>query len=151
MLLTHLHSDHVVGLPDLWLSGWLVSRAEKPLELWGPAGTAQMAMHLEEAFAFDRGIRVSDDHAPVAGGRIAAHDIGEQVVFDRNGVRVTAFLVDHGVIRPALGYRVDFAGRSVVVSGDTRPSPTLIRVARGTDLLIHEVAFAARRLPTSSA
>jgi ribonuclease Z len=101
-----------------------------------------MASHLEAAFEFDRAIRVSDDHASAAGGHIAAHDIGEQVVFERNGVKVTSFLVDHGVIKPALGYRVDFAGRSVVVSGDTRPSPTLIRVARGTDLLIHEVAFA---------
>lgn len=143
VLLTHLHSDHVVGLPDLWLSGWLVSRAEKPLELWGPTGTAEMASHLEAAFAFDRAIRVSDDRAREPGGHIVAHDIGEQVVFERNGVRVVAFLVDHGVVKPALGYRVDYGGHSVVLSGDTRPSPTLIRVARGTDLLIHEVAFAA--------
>ena len=140
VLLTHLHSDHIVGLPDLWLTGWIVSRVDHPLELWGPAGTTEMASHLEAAFAFDRAIRVSDDRMPVAGGHIAAHDLGEQVVFDRNGVKVTAFLVDHGAIKPALGYRIDYAGHSVVLSGDTRQSPTLIRVARGTDLLIHEVA-----------
>jgi len=143
VLLTHLHSDHVVGLPDLWLTGWLVSRASKPLELWGPAGTVEMASHLEAAFAFDRAIRVADDRAAESGGHIVAHDIGEQVVFDRNGVKVTAFLVDHGPVKPALGYRVDYAGHSVVLSGDTRPSPTLIRVARGTDLLVHEVALAS--------
>ena len=140
VLLTHLHSDHVVGFPDLWLTGWLVGRVGRPLELWGPAGTAEMAAHLEAAFAFDRAIRVSDDGVPAAGGRITAHDIGEQVVFERNGVKVTAFLVDHGAIKPALGYRIDYAGHSVVLSGDTRESPNLIRVARGTDLLIHEVA-----------
>lgn len=140
VLLTHLHSDHVVGLPDLWLTGWIVGRLDRPLALWGPAGTMEMASHLEAAFAFDRAIRVSDDRMPAAGGRITAHDIGEQVVFERNGVKVTAFLVDHGAIKPALGYRIDYAGHSVVLSGDTRQSPNLIRAARGTDLLIHEVA-----------
>jgi ribonuclease Z len=148
VLLTHLHSDHIVGLPDLWLTGWLVARADRPLELWGPAGTSEMAGHLEAAFAFDRAIRVSDDHVAASGGRIAAHDIvpndnGEQVVFERNGVKVTAFLVDHGVVKPALGYRVEYAGHSVVLSGDTRPSPALIHAAHGTDVLIHEVAFAS--------
>jgi len=140
VLLTHLHSDHVVGLPDLWLTGWLVARIDRPLDLWGPAGTVEMASHLEAAFAVDRAIRVSDDGMPAAGGRITAHDIGEQIVFERNGVKVTAFLVDHGALKPALGYRIDYAGHSVVLSGDTRQSPNLIRVARGTDLLIHEVA-----------
>lgn len=140
VLLTHLHSDHVVGLPDLWLTGWIVGRTDRPLELWGPAGTTEMASHLEAAFAFDRAVRVSDDRMPPAGGRFAAHDLGEQVVFERNGVKVTAFLVDHGAVKPALGYRIDYAGHSVVLSGDTRQSPTLIRVARGTDLLVHEVA-----------
>jgi len=140
VLLTHLHSDHVVGLPDLWLTGWVVSHVDRPLELWGPAGTTEMASHLEAAFAFDRAIRVSDDGIPAAGGHITAHDIGEQVVFARNGVTVTAFLVDHGAVKPALGYRIDYAGHSVVLSGDTRQSPNLIRAARGTDLLIHEVA-----------
>jgi ribonuclease Z len=148
VLLTHLHSDHIVGLPDLWLTGWLVARADRPLELWGPAGTSEMAGHLEAAFAFDRAIRVTDDRAAASGGRIVAHDIvahdtGEQAIFERNGVKVTAFLVDHGLVKPALGYRVDYAGHSVVLSGDTRPSPALIRAAHGTDLLIHEVAFAS--------
>lgn len=91
VLLTHLHSDHVVGLPDSWLTGWLISRADKPLELWGPAGTTQMATHLEAAFEFDRAIRVSDDGVPPPGGHLAAHDIGEQTVFERNGVKVSAF------------------------------------------------------------
>ncbi len=143
VLLTHLHSDHTVGLPDLWLTGWLISRSANPLELWGPNGTSGMADGLQAAYSFDVDIRVRDDKAPAAGGRIVAHDIGEQVVFDRSGVKVTAFFVDHGVVRPALGYRIDAGGRSVVLSGDTRYSPNLIRNAKGADLLIHEVAAAS--------
>jgi ribonuclease Z len=143
VLLTHLHSDHTVGLPDLWLTGWIVSSRATPLELWGPAGTRKMADGLESAYSFDLDIRVRDDKVPAAGGHIVAHDLGEQVVFDRGGVKVTAFLVDHGPVRPALGYRVDAGGHSVVLSGDTRYSPNLISHAQGTDLLIHEVGAAS--------
>lgn len=143
VLLTHLHSDHTVGLPDLWLTGWLTSNRAKPLELWGPAGTRRLAAGLESAYSFDIHIRQRDDKAPSEGGRIAAHDISEQLVFDRGGVKVTAFLVDHGLVRPALGYRVDAGTHSVVLSGDTRYSPNLISHARGTDLLIHEVGAAS--------
>jgi ribonuclease Z len=139
VLLTHLHSDHIVGLPDLWLTGWIISNRATPLPLWGPAGTSKMAEGLESAFSFDREIRVRDDKAPAAGGHLDARDIGEQVVFDRGGVKVTSFLVDHGIVRPALGYRVDAGGRSVVLSGDTRYSRSLIEHAKGVDLLIHEV------------
>ena len=143
VLLTHLHSDHTVGLPDLWLTGWLVSSRAKPLELWGPAGTRKMAAGLQTAYAFDLDIRVRDDKVPAEGGRLEAHDITEQRVFDRGGVKVTAFLVDHGLARPALGYRVDAGGHSVVLSGDTRYSPNLIAHAKGADLLIHEVGVAS--------
>lgn len=143
VLLTHLHSDHTVGLPDLWLTGWLISSRATPLELWGPTGTSRMAEGLQSAYAFDRDIRVRDDGVPAEGGRIVAHDIDEQVVFDRGGVKVTSFLVDHGVVRPALGYRVDAGGHSVVLSGDTRYSPNLVEHARGVDLLIHEVGAAS--------
>jgi ribonuclease Z len=143
VLLTHLHSDHTVGLPDLWLTGWLISSSANPLELWGPAGTRRMADGLRSAYAFDRDIRVRDDRVPAAGGRIDAHELGEQVVFDRGGVRVTSFLVDHGMVRPALGYRVDAGGHSVVLSGDTRYSPNLVAHAKGADLLVHEVGAAS--------
>lgn len=142
VFLTHLHSDHVVGLPDLWLTGWLVGRRTNPLRLWGPAGTAEMATHLQAAFAFDQQIRISDDKAPASGRTLEAFDITEGTVFDSAGVKVTAFAVDHGPVRPALGYRVDYRGHSVVLSGDTRLSTNLIAHAQGVDLLIHEVAIA---------
>ena len=142
VFLTHLHSDHVVGLPDLWLSGWILARRTVPWELIGPAGTASMAEHLAKAFAFDVDIRIKEGGQNPAGGRVAARDVGPGVVYEQSGVKVTAFLVDHGQVAPALGYRIDYDGRSVVLSGDTRYSPAVIDKARGANLLVHEVALA---------
>ncbi len=144
LFLTHLHSDHVVGLPDLWLSGWLVSRRATPLEMWGPAGTAEMVAHLREAYRFDLKIRVDDDKANPEGGRLIVKDIDEEVVLKRNGVTVTSFLVDHSPVKPAFGYRIDYGGRSVVLSGDTRKSENLVKYAQGVDVLVHEVAAASK-------
>ncbi|HET8824852.1 MAG TPA: MBL fold metallo-hydrolase, partial [Terriglobales bacterium] len=133
-----LHSDHVVGIPDLWLTGWARGR-KVPLEVWGPAGTKEMTSHLKEAFAFDIQIRQQDDKLPALGVDIRAKDIEQGVIYDSAGIKVTAFTVDHGQVKPALGYRIDFAGHSVVLSGDTRYSENLIRFSQGTDVLIHEV------------
>lgn len=136
---THLHSDHVVGFPDLWLTGWLHGRRDTPLRVWGPKGTAKMMSHLEQAFDYDIKIRLYEDRAAPDGMVIEAKDIIEGVVYEKNGVKVTAFDVDHQPIKPAFGYRIDYGGRSVVLSGDTRPSENLIKYAKGADLLIHEV------------
>jgi len=141
VFLTHLHSDHVVGFPDLWLTGWLVGPGrDRPLRVWGPRGTQKMMSKLEEAYDFDIRIRLYDDRASPDGVVILAEDIGEGVVHEKGGVKITAFDVDHTPIKPAFGYRIDHAGRSVVLSGDTRVSDNLIRHAQGVDLLVHEVA-----------
>lgn len=139
VFITHLHSDHVVGFPDLWLTGWLVGQRKRPLAVWGPVGTKAMVSHLEAAFAFDMRYRISDDKAAPEGAVILAEDIQEGVVYEQDGVKVTAFEVDHAPVKPAFGYRVDYKGRSVVFSGDTRVSPNLMRHAQGVDLLVHEV------------
>jgi len=139
LFLTHLHSDHTVGIPDLWLTGWVLGR-DTPLPVWGPKGTKAMMKHLQEAYAFDIHIRRDvDTKLPGAGVMMIATDIKEGVVYDNAGVKVTAFLVDHGEIKPAFGYRIDYEGHSVTLSGDTRPSENLVRFAQGTDVLIHEV------------
>ena len=139
LFLTHLHSDHTVGIPDLWLTGWVMGR-KVPLQVWGPAGTDEMMTRLQQAYAFDVHIRRDvDEHLPAAGAAIVSHEIQEGVVYEEQGVKVTAFAVDHGVVKPAFGYRVNFAGHSVTLSGDTRFSENLIRYAQGTDVLIHEV------------
>lgn len=140
VFLTHLHSDHLVGLPDLWLTGWLVSQRGAPLALWGPKGTRQMVSHLEQAFEYDIKIRVFDDHAAPDGALIVVEEVSNGFVYEKDGVKVTAFDVDHAPVTPAFGYRIDYAGRSVVLSGDTRLSENLIRFAQGADLLVHEVA-----------
>jgi ribonuclease Z len=139
LFFTHLHSDHVVGFPDFWLTGWVMGR-DTPLRVWGPIGTKAMTAHLAEAFSFDITTRRDlDERLPGAGVQLEARDIAEGVVYESNGVKVTAFNVDHGAVKPALGYRVDFGGHSVVLSGDTRYSENLIRFAQGTDVLVHEV------------
>jgi ribonuclease Z len=142
VFLTHLHSDHVVGLPDLHLTGWVLGRRNTPLHLWGPDGTAHMARHLVDAFDFDITIR-RDKHTRYAaiGATIDATDFEEGVIYASNGITVTAFEVDHGPVKPAFGFRVDYAGKSLAISGDTRPSDNLIAFTRDVDVLFHE-AFA---------
>jgi ribonuclease Z len=139
VFLTHLHSDHVVGFPDLWLTGWLSGTGrDRPLNVWGPRGTKKMMSHLEQAYEYDIRIRLYDRASP-DGVILLVEDIGEGVVFEKSGVKVTAFEVDHKHVKPAFGYRVDYGGRSVVLSGDTRVSENLIRHAQGVDVLVHEV------------
>jgi ribonuclease Z len=140
VFLTHLHSDHVVGFPDLWLTGWLVGAGrDRPLHVWGPGGTTNMLTHLEQAYGFDIRTRLDDDRAAPDGIAVLGKDIGEGVVLEKGGLKITAFAVDHDPVKPAFGYRVDYGGRSVVLSGDTRVSQNLIRHAQGVDLLVHEV------------
>lgn len=144
---THLHSDHVTGFPDLWLTGMLHNKLwgdrAGAIQVYGPAGTAAMMTHLREAYDADIRIRQADEKISAAASVIDSHDIVQGVVFDSAGVKVTAFDVDHGdLIKPALGYRIDHAGHSVVLSGDTRVSENLIKYSAGTDVLFHEVAMA---------
>jgi ribonuclease Z len=143
LFLTHLHSDHVVGIPDLLLTGWVVGRRESAFRVWGPQGTQRMMTLLEQAFEFDIRIRRSHERANPAGIVVVARDIVEGVIHEAGGVKVTAFEVDHDPVKPAFGFRIDHGGRSVVLSGDTRVSPNLIRHAQGVDLLVHEVVVPA--------
>ena len=129
---THLHSDHVIGFPDLWLTGWLISRRERPLRVFGPVGTRQMLEHLTHAYSFDIAIRIADDGVAESGSQFGFE-------WSHGNISVLAFDVDHRPIEPALGYRIDFAGRSVALSGDTRYSENLIEHAAGVDLIVHEV------------
>jgi ribonuclease Z len=143
LFLTHLHSDHVIQIPDLLLTGWAGGGRTIPLEVWGPDGTRDMMDHMQQAFAFDIHMRRDvDEKLPADGIQVVSHDIKQGVVFDEQGVKVTAFLVDHGLLAPAFGYRVDYRGHSVVLSGDTRVSENLIRFAQGVDVLVHEVVDA---------
>jgi ribonuclease Z len=155
IFLTHFHSDHVNGLPDLWMTGWIpppFGRRTENFEVWGPVGTEAMLKNLEKAFELNTEIRIPDELLPREGIITKAHEFDENgVVYAKDGVKVTAFAVDHGEhIKPAYGYRIDYQGRSVVISGDTRYDENLIKAAKGADLVIHEVALASEELLASS-
>jgi len=149
LFLTHLHSDHIVGIPDLWLSGWVVSRRDIPLPVFGPEGTMEMIRNLEKAFAYDIRIRIEDGKQSPAGARLSATDIRQGTVYEKNGVKVIAFLVDHFPVVPAFGYRIEYKGRTVVLSGDTRYCENLIAYSKGADLLVHEVVISPETVSPS--
>lgn len=146
LFLTHFHSDHTIGIPDLWLTGWLQSHfgtRSSPFCVIGPSGTQTLMSHLEKAYADDIRIRMEDERLPADGVTVAATEFeGDGLVYENNGVKVVAFEVDHGdVIKPAYGYRIEYGGRAVVMSGDTRRNSNVLRYGTGADLLIHEVAI----------
>lgn len=150
LFITHLHSDHIVGIPDVWLTGWLPSPfglRKSPMRVWGPKGTKAMMEGLEKAYEWDIETRIADQKLAREPVSIVTTEIEEGVIYNQNGVKVTAFEVDHGaLIKPCFGYRVDYDGRSVVISGDTKFSENLIKYATGTDLLIHQAAMAKDEL-----
>jgi ribonuclease Z len=151
LLLTHFHSDHISGVPDVWLTGWLESyfgSRHKPFRVIGPRGTKRLIAKLEEAYADDIRIRMADEKLPPDGIATVVEEYERDgVVYEKNGVKVIAFEVDHGdVIKPAYGYRIEYAGRVAVISGDTRYNQNVVKYAMGADLLVHEVAIALPEL-----
>lgn len=139
VFLTHLHSDHALGLADLIFSPWVLERSV-PLEVYGPPGTAAMTGHLVAAYAEDVRIR-TDGWQPQnrTGAGANAHEIQPGVVYRDSNVTVTAFRVPHGSWPDAYGYRLQTADRSIVISGDTRASDAIADACHGCDVLVHEV------------
>ena len=151
LLLTHYHSDHTSGIPDVWLTGWLQSHfgtRSKPFRVIGPVGAKNLMENLERAYALDIEIRIADEKLKPAGIGVEVDEfVDEGPVYEANGVKVIAFEVDHGeMIKPAVGYRIEYDGRATVISGDTRFHPNVITHGTGADLLIHEVATAPPEL-----
>lgn len=137
--LTHLHSDHTLGLPDLILTPWVMHRTV-PLQLYGPEGTKAMADNIEKAYAADIQVRIEGlEHQTTTGHQVVVHEIQPGVVYQDANVKVTAFAVKHGSWKEALGYRFDADGKSIVISGDTRPVHSVVEACNGCDLLVHEV------------
>ena len=147
VFLTHLHSDHTVGLPDLILTPWVLERAE-PLEVYGPPGTKQMVDHLLAAYSADIRNRIDGlEPANETGYKVNVHEITAGVVYRDSNVVVRAFEVPHGDWEHAFGYRFDAGDRSIVISGDTRASDAVVNACNGCDVLVHEV-YSAQRFTT---
>lgn len=148
--ITHLHSDHTVGYADFILSPWVEGR-DRPAEVYGPPGTQAMTEHILAAYEDDIRIRTGGlQPSNSEGYKVEAHEIEPGLVYEDERVRVRAFPVQHGSWSQAFGYRFDTPDRSVVISGDARPSDSVIENCRGCDVLIHEVYSQAgfeRRAP----
>lgn len=152
LFLTHYHSDHTAGIPDLWLTRWLGLGRKEPFRVIGPVGAKALMTNLEKAYALDIKIRLEDEKIPPEGIAIATEEFEQDgVVYDKDGVKVIAFTVDHGAaIKPAVGYRIEYNGHAVLISGDTRYDQNVIKYGTDVDLLLHEVCIAHPELLSSN-
>jgi ribonuclease BN (tRNA processing enzyme) len=139
VFLTHLHSDHTLGLPDLMFSPWVLERTA-PLRVFGPAGTFQMIASLVSAYREDIRVRLDGgEPSNKTGWKTEARDVDPGFVFQDSNVKVTAFAVQHGAWTHAFGYRIETRDRVIVLSGDTGPSEEIVKQCNGCDVLVHEV------------
>lgn len=145
VLLTHFHSDHIDGMGPLALFHWTQGSATAPLPLYGPQGVESVAEGFNAAYALDHAYRIAHHGpkiVPPTGGGFApvpfTVDKGPVGVLERDGLKISAFLVDHDPVRPTVGYRFDYKGRSIVISGDTARTASLEQAATGADILVHD-------------
>lgn len=144
LFLTHLHSDHTIGLPDVILSGWTLER-DVPLQVYGPPGTQAMVTHLLAAYEADIRNRIDGlEPANTVGWQVEVREITPGLIHDDGNVRVRAFAVPHGDWEVAFGYRFESSDRTIVISGDTRASDAVVQACNGCDVLAHEVYSAER-------
>lgn len=149
VFVTHLHSDHTLGYPDLIFSPWVMGRKE-PLEVYGPSGIKDMTIHILKAYQADNEIRINGlEHANSTGNKVNVHEIKPGVIYKDQNVTVKAFLVKHGSWPQAYGYRFETLDRTIVISGDTSPAESIVENCHGCDVLIHE-AYAQEGFATLS-
>ena len=142
VFVTHHHSDHTIDLGHLLITRWIVGQ-NAPFEIFGPAGTRRQVDRLLDWLRWDIDVRREHMHERQP-PEVRVTEIEEGTVLERDGLRVSAFLVEHDPVRPAFGYRFDAEGASAVVSGDTRPCENLMRWSHGVDVLVHECCEMAK-------
>jgi ribonuclease Z len=145
IFLTHLHSDHIAGLPDLWITPWFLLGRTAPLELWGPPGTQAMVDGMRQMYAHDLANR-PNAALPRAALDITVHEIAPGLIYTQAGLTVTATAVEHADGDPAFAYRIQTPTHSVFLTGDCTLTPALAQAAHGVDLLIANVAAATPAL-----
>jgi ribonuclease BN (tRNA processing enzyme) len=138
VFITHLHSDHTLGLPDLMFTPWVMFRSE-PLHVFGPPGTEHMVHALQEAYRDDVENRTQGKQPHEPGWTAIAKDVQPGVIYQDANVKVTAFKVPHTGWKSAYGYTFETKDRTVVVSGDCTPNEEIVRQCNGCDVLVHEV------------
>jgi ribonuclease BN (tRNA processing enzyme) len=139
VFITHLHSDHTLGYPDLIFTPWVLDR-EEPLAAYGPRGLKKMTSHIEKAWKEDVDIRTRGlEQANRTGYKVVVHEISPGIVYRDKNVTVSAFRVKHGIWDEAFGYTFQTADRKIVISGDTAPADSVVEACNGCDLLLHEV------------
>lgn len=147
VFLTHFHSDHIDGIGELSLVRWVGAANTSPLPVYGPPGVGEIVSGFNRAYAQDQVYRTAhhgDAVAPPSGAGLVSRPFvipggsDDVEVWNRDGVTITAFTVEHSPVHPAVGYRFDYGGRSLVLSGDTSKSKNLEAHAQGVDLLVHE-------------
>lgn len=145
VLLTHFHSDHIDGMGPLMLFHWTRGSSTTPLAVYGPSGVEKIVAGFNAAYATDNGYRTAH-HGPKAAPPSGAGGLAypfemtgpKTVVLARDGLTITAFAVNHDPIKPAVGYRFDYKGRALCISGDTKKSSNLEAACKGVDILVHE-------------
>ena len=140
VFVTHFHSDHIAEIPEVNLASWVAGRPE-PLTVYGPTGVRQVVAGLNQAYALDRSYRTAHHGAvlmPPSLGELDAVTIEPGLALEDGGLKVTAYLLDHGPVQPAVGYRFDYGGRSIFVSGDGNVSDATREAAQGLDLMLHD-------------
>mgnify|MGYP001289927535 FL=1 len=139
VFLTHLHSDHTTGYPDLILTPWVLERSD-PLKVFGPKGIKNMTTKILEAYKADIDYRIDGlEPANESGWKVEAVEVNEGIIYEDELIEVIAFKVNHGTWDNAYGYKFITEDKTIVVSGDTAPSKQLIEMSRGVDILVHEV------------
>ncbi|MCK9860260.1 MBL fold metallo-hydrolase [Paenibacillus sp. ATY16] len=146
VLFTHHHSDHNSGFFDLFISSWrthvvpgrVFEGRSVPMSVYGPTTTREIIGKMRESFDFDANLRIHYNLSAEDASRIEYFENNEGVVYDKEGIRITAFEVDHRPVYPAIAYKVEYNGKAVVISGDTIPVANMIKYSKGADLLIHE-------------
>jgi ribonuclease Z len=145
VFLTHLHNDHFEGLPSLWITPWFMFARKQKIEVWGPPGTAEMVQGMRHMLNHD----IERRSNPVFRREdldVKTTEVGEGVVYDEGGIKITAFPVEHVDGNPAFGYRLDAGNRSVLISGDTTYSENVVKYGDRVDLMVHNVAAFSERM-----